>query len=446
MIVTHLRFTAGACLLAVGLMMGAGGLVALADPGAHDSASNSNNGGSGQQSSTGEKEKKEKEPKKADNGTGGNATAGSGGQSDDQASAGATSPTAAGATSPTAAGAGRNGSTVGSGGRTDDQVSAGTTSPNTAPADAGSRAQTNHSGRVGAVAQTVDAVTAVAALVPTAVSPSAEPVVPVSGVAAPVGTMAGPVSDVAAVRDGPLTPVGDIVALIEDMFTSVSGAVVGLTQMQSDFAAFLFETTGVPVVDASGRIDGDGLSAAVHAWVAAQSPQLVALAAIPGTRSTGHLAGSCATIPVCPESSPPAVAPLAFDGAVPTGMQSFFRRADGQGLLSASGSAAAFGRPGAGGLVALAVAAVLPVSLAALAAVALPGLGGWVTVTAAGVRIGYRQASAGYGMRNAGIARFAHPGTLGVAHSGSLVGVRPRALHVTPPPALSAGYLLDKVA
>ena len=57
-------------------------------------------------------------------------------------------------------------------------------------------------------------------------------------------------------------------------------------------------------------------------------------------------------------------------------------------------------------------------SLWALAAVALPGVGGLVFLTLAGVRIGYRQAKAGFALRAAGIARFARPGPLGVVRSG----------------------------
>ena len=78
------------------------------------------------------------------------------------------------------------------------------------------------------------------------------------------------------------------------------------------------------------------------------------------------------------------------------------------------------------------------VSLSTLAAIALPGVGGLVIVTLAGVRIGYRQAKAGFAVRTAGIARFARVRPLGI--------VRPRALRVERPEALSAGYLLDKAA
>ena len=91
---------------------------------------------------------------------------------------------------------------------------------------------------------------------------------------------------------------------------------------------------------------------------------------------------------------------------------------------------------------------LLPVSLWALAAGALPGGGGLVILFATGARLGYRQAKAGVAVRTTGIAFFARPGavSLGVVRSGSLVVIRPRALRVVRPGALSAGGLLDKVA
>ena len=99
-------------------------------------------------------------------------------------------------------------------------------------------------------------------------------------------------------------------------------------------------------------------------------------------------------------SAVPGTAPSASNGAVSMGVRSLFRHAFGELLL--------------------------PVSLWALAAVALPGAGGLVVLTAAGVRLGYRQAKAGFVVQAAGIACFARPGPLGVVHRGSLVVVRPR--------------------
>jgi hypothetical protein len=80
---------------------------------------------------------------------------------------------------------------------------------------------------------------------------------------------------------------------------------------------------------------------------------------------------------------------------------------------------------------------LVSVSLAALAAAALPGIGGLGIFTAAGVRIGHRQAKAGLALQSPDIARFARPGPLGIVREGSFIGIRRGAL--------SAKYL-DKAA
>ena len=72
----------------------------------------------------------------------------------------------------------------------------------------------------------------------------------------------------------------------------------------------------------------------------------------------------------------------------------------------------------------------VPASLSALAAVALPGVGGLLIICALGVRVGYRQAKALLAVRRAGIACFAGPGPLGVVRSGSLIALRPRVLGI----------------
>ena len=134
--------------------------------------------------------------------------------------------------------------------------------------------------------------------------------------------------------------------------------------------------------------------------------------------------------------------------SLPGVAQSFFRPASGELLLTGSLSGLAAPSGGVAGLMILNAAGVLPISLAALALLALPGTGGLTILTAAGVRVGYRQANAGFAVRTAGIARFARPGAvpLGVVRSGSLVVIRPRALRVVRPGAVSAGCLLDEVA
>ena len=89
------------------------------------------------------------------------------------------------------------------------------------------------------------------------------------------------------------------------------------------------------------------------------------------------------------------------------------------------------------------VAGVLPISLAVLAALALPGAGGLTILTAAGVRIGYRQAKAGFVVQTGDIARFARPGAgpVGVVRSGSVV-----VLPVARRREIIAGYSFEKAA
>ena len=91
-------------------------------------------------------------------------------------------------------------------------------------------------------------------------------------------------------------------------------------------------------------------------------------------------------------------------------------------------------------------AVLAPASLSALAAIALPGIGGLLIICAAGMRVGYRQAKAVLAVRSSGIARFIRQGPLGVVRSGSLVALRPRALRVVRPAASRAAHHLEQVA
>ena len=196
-------------------------------------------------------------------------------------------------------------------------------------------------------------------------------------------------------------------------------------------------------------VDTAGLSVAADSGVASQWPPVLSVAGIPGGPLAGNATGlalqtgiAAAIFGAMPQVGPaswlPGMAVLAPYGVTPVGLESFFRPADSELPLPGSLS----------GLAAVALHVVLPVSLAALAALALPGVAGLLIVTAAGVRIGYRQAKAGVALRTAGMAHFARPGAvpLAVVHSGSLVAVRPRALRVVRPGRLSAGCLLDEVA
>jgi hypothetical protein len=69
-------------------------------------------------------------------------------------------------------------------------------------------------------------------------------------------------------------------------------------------------------------------------------------------------------------------------------------------------------------------------SLAALLAAAIPGLTAMFIPTAAGARLGYRQAKARMAMRTLRTARFSAMGPIGIVRSGGSVTLRPKSAHV----------------
>ena len=278
---------------------------------------------------------------------------------------------------------------------------------------------------------------------------------PVAGAVVPLTQLQSLIQDMLTPVGGAVVPLtqlqadlysfllgSDVIALVQDMLTPVAGAVVPLTQLQAEFYSFLLAIAGGEPAAGLGGLAGAGLSPAADAWVASQWRLVLSLAAILGGPLAGNATGVGTLGGIATSIFGATTPPLAPNGAISMGVQSFFRRADGELLLPGSLSAL----PGAAGLAVITAAGLLPVSLAALAALALPGAGGLVILTGAGVRVGYRHAKAGFALQAAGIARFAGPGPLGVVRSGSLVVVRPRALRVVRPGAFSAGCLLDEVA
>ena len=227
------------------------------------------------------------------------------------------------------------------------------------------------------------------------------------------------------------------------MLTSVAGAVVPLTQLQSDLYSFLLGIAGMEPAAGLGGLAGAGLSPAADAWVASQWPRGLPFAAIPGGPVAGNAATGVATLDVTALGRASALSRAWHRSMrahrVPCRRTAAIRVSVGAGpsLRQASPGLAILPQPGC-----------YPFHWRRWPLLALPGVGGLVILTAAGVRVGYRQAKAGFAVRTAGIARFARPGAvpLGVVRSGSLVVVRPRALRVVRPGALSAGCLLDKVA
>ena len=412
MIPSHLRFAAGVCVLAAGLLMGApGAAVSFAKPPSSDSTAQSDGStnASDPQPSTGGK--KAKKAKKTSGGT--DATKGEP-DSSQQPSTGTTSQTnAPGGTDATD--------------KTTDSGTGATTS--------GTGATTSGTGATPVIASSTSEAGAAA--------PNVEPAMTVPDVVAPVPTL------VASVSDG--------IAWAQDMLTSVFGTVIPLTQLQSDLYSFLMGIDGAAPVVEVGGFAGAGLSAAGDASVASQWPLMPPPAAIQGVPVAGNAAGVAQLGAMAPfafgaiqlgrNASLPGMAPLVPNHAIPVG-ERVFGYARNELLPPASPSALAAGAlSGAAGLAILTAAGVLPLSLAALARIALPGAGGLITLTAAGVRIGYRQAKASFAFRAAGIAGFARPGPLGVVRSGSLVVVRPRAAtRGHRGPASRAGCPFDKVA
>jgi hypothetical protein len=241
---------------------------------------------------------------------------------------------------------------------------------------------------------------------PTVDPPAPTVLAPVPGPPTPVATVVAPVPALIA-------PAIGVVAALEEMLTSVAGAVLSFTQLQTD----LFSLLGVPGVNPGlggvGGHAGRGLSTAAggSALDPMVSPLQMVLprSAFPAIPSAGDAADDAAlagitTMLASQGSSLPAQAPPTLDGVIPVGVQEFFQQVVEELKRS----------PG----------------LAVLAAAALPGLGGLLFVTAAGMRLGYRQAKAGLTLHAAGIARFARNGPIGVARSGSLIALRPRPARV----------------
>jgi len=277
-----------------------------------------------------------------------------------------------------------------------------------------------------------------------AASDSDVPAPPVNPAPPPVVTVVAPVTDavakVAAVAlsipgvvmslPASTTPVADVIALVQEMLTSVNNVVVALAQVPSDlYSLFGVAAANATVMYAGGDGAAGVAAAAGSALPPAMSPpvpvQVPPISGIEGLPGFGNVTapvvlGGIAATGLSQDLSLSGTAPMVTEGAGPASALSFLEHT---------------------------VRAVLaPASLSALAAIALPGIGGLLIVCAAGMRVGYRQAKAVLAVRSTGIARFIRQGPLGVVRSGSLVALHPRALRVARPEASRAAPLLEQVA
>jgi hypothetical protein len=209
------------------------------------------------------------------------------------------------------------------------------------------------------------------------------------------------------------TPVADVIASVQKMLTTVAGVVGPLVQLPSDLYALL----NVPRTVAPGLI-GQGGAAAFPVDNAAPlfGPQA---SQAPVTAGPVSLDGSLFGTLISPASL----------GAITTSAATLAQQLSLSGMaqLAPEGIRPATARS----LLQHVVTAVLvPASLTALAALALPGIAGLLVVCAAGIRVGYRQAKAGWALRVSGIARFAGSGPMGVVRSGSLISLHTRTPRV----------------
>jgi len=239
------------------------------------------------------------------------------------------------------------------------------------------------------------AVREVAPLVTTAVAPAAQAITSLPGVVASLPTSA--------------TPVMDVITAVQDALTSVAASGIAIAQLPSDLASLLGFPKGMAPGVIGGTLSAAGLSASRDEPVlrspAGQSPQIPATSGYWGAPSAGDAdgpprLGSYATSSLSQDISAAGAATVASEGVAPTGVLSSFENT--------------------------VTAVLVPASLVALAALALPGIGGLLIISAAGMLVGYRQAKAASSLRAAGIARFARVGPLGVVRSGSLVALHPR--------------------
>jgi hypothetical protein len=253
---------------------------------------------------------------------------------------------------------------------------------------------------------------------------------PVANAMVTVAAVAQSIPGVLAALPTSTTPLADVIASLQTMLTAVGDAVIPLaTQLPSDLFTLLVVPGDAPAatgVVGRSRALGSFTTVVAPAPRSPLPPPALPIPDLSGAPMLGNGAPplTVADIEIAALSRDFSVSgaeALAPESASPTGVMSFLEHT---------------------------IKAILvPASLSALAALALPGVAGLLIACAAGMRVGYRQAKAAMTARKSGIARFAGTGPLGVVRSGSLIALRrPRAsrgAHSKPPRPLR---LADQVA
>ena len=195
------------------------------------------------------------------------------------------------------------------GGQSGQQHSTGANSPSNDPRGTDGTDETNDSGIVTAVPDRVTAVTNVVAPDPDAAAPAPDAAAPAPDAIALIQDTltsgAGAVVPLTELQSdlysfllgiAGVAPVSGVIALVQDMLSSVVGAVVLLAQLPSDLYSFLLDIAKVqPVVAGVGGVAGAGLSRAAGASVASQWRLVLALTGIPGVPLASRAATGVAT-------------------------------------------------------------------------------------------------------------------------------------------------------
>ncbi|MGO4443188.1 hypothetical protein AB4Z42_07495 [Mycobacterium sp. 2YAF39] len=220
------------------------------------------------------------------------------------------------------------------------------------------------------------------------------------------------------------TPITDVITAVQIMLTAITNAVAEVAQVPKD----LLSMFGIPGAGGPrAPLFGAGGSpihlshAPANAHLVGHEVQLPQVAA-PGAPLFGNV-----------------VQAADFGGVATVGLS--------HQLASGLEPAPASVSPATSSFLDNMVKSVLvPASLTALAAIAVPGIAGLLIVCIAGIRVGYRQAKAGLALKLSGIARFAGPGPMGVVRSGSMVALHSRTSRLTRPHGLRAARVKSEPA
>ncbi len=249
----------------------------------------------------------------------------------------------------------------------------------------------------------------------TVVPPATNPLAPVSTVVEPVTNAVVTVVNVFGSVPGALlalptspTPITDVITKIQEMVTAVTNVVVTFAQLPSNLYSLLAGPTVTATSTVGGGVNPDVSALATRASQSLEVPPIFLAGgmALPANIAPLETLGDIATTGLSNELPASGIASQAQNVIVQSRLGSFLEHTVN--------------------------ALFVPASLSALAAVALPGVGGLLIICALGVRVGYRQAKALLQVRRAGIACFAGPGPLGVVRSGSQIALRPSVSGVRP--------------